>query len=197
MSSPSPVPGSRPSLEELFAEHREGLCGAIGAVLGRRAEVQEVLQEAFVKAFKAERSGRALEDRVAWLFVVVLNTARDAVRRESRRRAALPRAEENAVSWNDLPTRDPPPLERAARQEWLAAARAAIHRLSDPEKDVFLLKVAAESPFSAVSRALQIPEGTAKTRMRAALAKLRQSLAGYAPEEKSRSKLSRSTEDLR
>ena len=55
-------------------------------------------------------------------------------------------------------------------------AQAAVAGLSAPEQQVFLLRVGGELTFEAVAAALAIPVGTAKTRMRSALQKLRQAL---------------------
>ncbi len=65
--------------------------------------------------------------------------------------------------------------------EVLTAARSAIHELGDDEKEVFLLRASGEISFEAAAEALNIPVGTAKSRMRSALAKLRRNLSAFAP----------------
>lgn len=82
----------------------------------------------------------------------------------------------------DVSTRQHEPLLRLEGREWLGAARQAILRLSDPEKEVFLLRTSGGRSFAAIAAALDIPEGTAKTRMRTALKRLRLRLAAFAPE---------------
>jgi RNA polymerase sigma-70 factor (ECF subfamily) len=76
---------------------------------------------------------------------------------------------------------DMSPLARMQNREAVAAARQAILRLRDAEKEVFLLRTSAGLSFDAIGKALQIPIGTAKTRMRSALLRLRESLAAHAP----------------
>ena len=61
------------------------------------------------------------------------------------------------------------------------AIAAAIHELKNSEKEVFLLRTSAGLSFEEAANALHIPVGTAKTRMRAALIHLRQSLKHFAP----------------
>ena len=53
--------------------------------------------------------------------------------------------------------------------------------LEDDVKEVFLLRVSGELTFEAIAEALGIPVGTAKTRMRTALRRLRSHLAHLAP----------------
>lgn len=160
---------SDPPLAQLFQQHRHGLAGAVRGVLGPGAEVAEVLQDAFLKCWQAwHRSGEP-RDPVAWMFVVTMNVANDARRRGRRRPPPKTLDEETAMQLSS----ESPPTARLEQQEQVAVAQAAIARLGDDEKQVFLLKVSGGLTFEAVAQALAIPVGTAKTRMRTALQKLR------------------------
>ncbi len=165
-------------LEALFSRHAGGLAGAVRGILGANADVREVLQEAFLKAWRALSKGESPTEPVGWVFVLTLNLARDH-RRKAQRRG--PHLELDEVDEATLETRDRPDA-RLSRDETLAAARTAIHALPDDQKEVFLLRTSGELSFSAVAEALGIPVGTAKTRMRAALVSLRQTLRSFAPE---------------
>ena len=57
----------------------------------------------------------------------------------------------------------------------------ALYALSDAEREIFLLRTSAGLSFSAAAATLEIPIGTAKTRMRSALKRLRESLRDHAP----------------
>jgi len=166
-------------LEEIFREHAAGLAGAARGILGRDCDEQELLQEAFLRAWRALERGDAPDDPVAWVFVLTLNLARDQRRRRGRRGPTHDLDEVDDVQLIDRRTE---PLEALAGRETLAAARAAIFALDDAEKEVFLLRVSGGLSFEAVGQALAIPVGTAKTRMRKALRQLRQHLSGYALE---------------
>ena len=166
-------------LAGLFREHSRGLAGAVRGVLGARADVQEVLQEAFLKAWRALDGGSQPVDPTAWVFVLTMNLARDQLRRERRRG---PHHELNEVDEVRLQAREPEPAQRIEGREAVAAARNAIHTLADAEKEVFLLRASGDLSFAAVADALGIPVGTAKSRMRAALRNLRDRLADHAPD---------------
>lgn len=165
-------------LVELFEAHRDGLAGAVRGVLGGRADVAEILQDAFLNAWKAVQSGKQPEDPVAWVFVLTLNRARDHRRQHVRRPTPRPLDEATAVH---IPTTDPEPTRQAEGAEALVAAREAIRELGANEQEVFLLRASAELTFPAIAEALGIPVGTAKSRMRSALERLRSKLAGHAP----------------
>lgn len=180
MRVPEPAP---PDLAALFQEHRTGLAAAVRGILGPGAEVQEVLQEAFLRVWQTRDRQVSSGNLVGFVFVVTLNLARDHRRKLRRPGRQMPLEE---VCEMRLTSEDPPPAEQAERIEAVAAARTAIGKLRDAEKDVFFLRVSGGLPFEAVAENLGIPIGTAKTRMRSALATLRQSLSQHAPFEAGR-----------
>ena len=161
-----------PPLNELFQAHRRGLAGAVRSVLGPTADVAELLQEAFLKCWQHWQRGTRPADPVAWIFVVTWNAAVDARRRRQRRPV------HETLDEDVMPqaTTSPSPSHAMEQHEALLRARAAVAGLSDPEQQVFLLRVAGELTFEAVAATLAIPVGTAKTRMRQALMKLRHEL---------------------
>jgi len=182
----TPMPQlSAHDLAQLFHRHGEPLAGMVRAVAGRGADPAEVVQEAFLKAWRGIERGHRPDDPKAWVFTVTLNQARDIRRREARRAArSLPISTAMNPAMNPEGTRDPAPdpLAQMVRVEALEAAQSAIEALDDGEKDVFLLRVAGDLSFRDAALALGIPEGTAKTRMRTALARLRRDLRWFAPD---------------
>ncbi len=165
-------------LEALFQAHRSGLSGAVRGVLGPRADVHEVLQDAFLAAWRAQEDGKGPTEPVGWIFVLTMNLARSLRRKTRRRGVPLDIDEVDEVS---LTAKTGRPDAAAEENEALDAAQVAIRALPEAQKEVFLLRVSAGLPFHQVATALGIPEGTAKTRMRSALAELRQRLQGFAP----------------
>ena len=165
-------------LEALFEAHRTGLAGAVRGVLGPRADVEEVLQDAFLAALRAERAGTRTTSPVGWIFVLTMNQAR-SLRRTVRRRGVPLELDE--VDEVNLTSKSARPEAVVAGREAQDAAQAAIHALPRRQKEVFLLRVSGGLAFHEVAAALEIPVGTAKTRMRLALAELRQSLQAFAP----------------
>ena len=160
-----------PPLTELFQTHRQGLAGAVRSVLGSTVDVHELLQEAFLKCWQSWQRGTRPADPVAWIFVITWNVAIDARRRRQRRPHHESLDEDQMPTTATTPQRSP--SHALEQREAVVRAQAAIAGLSDPEQQVFLLRVAGELTFEGVAEALSIPIGTAKTRMRTALQKLR------------------------
>jgi len=173
---------AEPPLAELFQAHRQGLAGAVRSVLGPSADVAEVLQDAFLKCWQGWHRGTRPQDLAAWVFVVTWNAAVDA-RRRRQRRPDHETLDEDAMS---APVTHPP-SHALEQREAVARAQVAVAHLREAEQQVFLLRVAGELSFEAIAAELAIPVGTAKTRMRTALQKLRETLgAGIRLEEKLR-----------
>ena len=159
-------------LHELFQACRQGLAGAVRSVLGPSADVPEVLQDAFLKAWQQWQQGIRPNDPRAWIFVITWNAAKDARRRRQRR----PPHETLDEGTHVALVTHPSPTHALEQREAVDRAQAAVAELADGEQQVFLLRVAGELTFEAIAEQLAIPVGTAKTRMRAALAKLRTTL---------------------
>jgi RNA polymerase sigma factor (sigma-70 family) len=171
------MPEPEPSLADLFQAHRRGLAGAVRGVLGAAADVAEVLQDAFLRCWRRWQDGERPRDPVAWIFVVTWNVAVD-VRRRRKRRPEPEALDEETLMQSQSETA---PDRALMRDEELSRAQRAIERLADAEKQVFLLRVSGGLTFAAVADALAIPEGTAKTRMRSALQRLRRALGEAVP----------------
>src|SRR5690242_7483749 len=114
-----------PTLAELFQAHRMGLAGAVRSVLGKDADVAGLLQDAFLKCWRAAQGGTVPDDPVAWIFVVTWNVAVDARRRGLRRPLHQSLSEDDTVQ----PQVEQPPSQALEQREEFAQAQQAIARL--------------------------------------------------------------------
>ena len=87
-----------------------------------------------------------------------------------RKRQGLP--EDEAA----LASRDEGPTEIVEHDERLARLREALRELRPEEQEVFLLRQNGELTYEEIATTLDVPTGTVKTRMRLALARLREVL---------------------
>lgn len=131
------------------------LVGQLTAVTGNRAEAEDVVQEAFVRAL-THRMAR-VDNPEAWVRTVAVNLARSRWRRAQRFIGLLPALVPEAA----VASADHTPLMEALR-ELPAAQREAI-----------ALHHFADLPVVEVAETLGVPVGTVKARLsraRAALA---------------------------
>ncbi|WP_238397755.1 RNA polymerase sigma factor [Anatilimnocola aggregata] len=167
-------PATRParSLEDAFALHQSELLGTLYYLVGNLEDARDALQEAFVKCWKHQDQVEGVQNLKAWIFRIALNTGRDL--RETawrRKRQGLPE-DENSLAGNQLR-----PDEIVEHDERMQRLRSAMQLLREEEKEVFLLRQNGELTYEEIAEALGIPSGTVKTRMRLALARLREVLA--------------------
>jgi RNA polymerase sigma-70 factor, ECF subfamily len=130
------------------------------------ADAEDVVQEAF---FRFWRSRQRATDPTAYLYACVKNCALEWQRgrsRQARREeaAARPEAEPLFVG----------PLEQ---DEHRAVIEAALHQLPENQREVLVMKIWGGLSFPQIAAAMQVSTGTAASRYRYALAKLRDQLA--------------------
>jgi RNA polymerase sigma-70 factor (ECF subfamily) len=149
------------------------------ASLRNPEDAEDAAQEAFLKVLRSQ-TWRNLNDERAFLARVVWRTAADlrASRQTREARHAEPPRElsNNGLSLLDLVPSAAPDPETAAVA---ADADAALHRLIDtlPEELRQPLALSAEMNSREISAAMEIPEGTVRTRLMRARQMLREKLA--------------------
>ena len=97
--------------------------------------------------------------------------AADTFRRLARERRLAPLPEEE-----ELPSPEPGPEEAALRGEAAAALRRALGRLDEGERALVYLKEAEGLGVAELAESFGLPEGTVKSRLFRARAKLRAAL---------------------
>jgi RNA polymerase sigma factor (sigma-70 family) len=162
------------ALEEVFAHCQDELLGTLYYLLGNAEDARDALQEAFLRCWRHRQGVPQIDNLRAWIFRVALNVGRD-VRSAAWRRRRRPMDEDEQAM---LTSRERPPEAEAARREQLTLLRRALHGLRPEEQEVFLLRQNGQMTYDEIAETINIPVGTVKTRMRLALAKLREALEG-------------------
>ena len=132
---------------------------------------EDVTQEAFLAAWRALPEFRGDCRFSTWLSRLVSNAAIDCLRREKKHR------DTGDVDDLELPDGGPSPQEQAERSDTRDAVRRALDRLSPEHRQVLLLRFMQELDYGEIARALNVSEGTVKSRINRAKSKLREVLA--------------------
>jgi RNA polymerase sigma-70 factor (ECF subfamily) len=141
-------------------------------MLGNDQAAQDLVQDTFVKLWRSadrfdERKGRL----DTWVLLVARSLAIDGLRRrvlQARTLEALGPAPEASP--------EPGPDDLAATEDMAARARRAMAGLSDGQRAALELAYFGGKTSAEVAELEGIPVGTAKTRIRSALLKLREAL---------------------
>jgi RNA polymerase sigma-70 factor (ECF subfamily) len=158
-------------LLKAFDSARPDLVQTLARMLGNNDDAQDASQEAFLKCWRSRDQVGDVENLRAWIFRVGLNAARDLQRNVWRHRAK-PLTQPCALP--DRPR--PSPSEEVLHKETLDRLRFALADLRKEERDIFLMRQNSDLTYEEIGSVRRTPVGTVKTRMRAALQKLREVL---------------------
>jgi RNA polymerase sigma-70 factor (ECF subfamily) len=149
------------SFAAFYTASYQRLLGQLFAVTGDLAEAENLLQEAYARAFARWAQVYAYDRPEAWVRRVALNLAAVAARRLRRRAVALWRL-------------GPPPVVPELSPELLDLHRA-LGTLPLGQRQVIVLHHLVGLPVEEVARELRVPAGTVKSRLargRGALARI-------------------------
>ena len=170
-----PVPGlaDDAGIRAAYAAHGEELYRFALRLLGDAGLAEEVVQETFVRAWRASASYDPLVGSLrTWLFAIARNLATDS----ARARAVRPRVAADP----DLDGASPHPAERD-HAEFIARAwqiEEALGHLSPDHRQALVETYLRDRPRDQVATELGVPEGTLRSRVFYALKSLRVALEG-------------------
>jgi RNA polymerase sigma-70 factor, ECF subfamily len=160
--------GDDHALAEIFDRLGPAVYGAAVRVLGEGSAAQDVVQDVFVELWRdPDRYEPAAASLRTFLTLRARHRAVDLVRSELRRVARQERQHRLAQ-----PAAHPSPFELVADAEAARVVRDAVALLPDSQRQVVELAYYRGLTCREVALAAGIPEGTAKSRLRLALAKL-------------------------
>jgi len=158
--------GDRDAFAALFAYFAPRVKGYLLRLGLPGARAEELAQETLLTAWRrAEQYDPAFGSAAAWIFTIARNLRVDAARRDR----LVPRIELMAAE------PDPPPSADAVLQsaQHSARVREALERLPAEQAEVIRLSFFDDRPHADIERALGIPLGTVKSRLRLAMVRLR------------------------
>lgn len=166
------------ALHALVDRYANRLFGLLFRLTGRRDVAEELLQETFLRVVRTidqyEHSGRF----DAWIFRIAANLARDRFRARKRRGEAVSLDAELDGSSRaaELPGPDADPAQQAMAAEERERVAWALGQLSEPDREILLLRHHGQLSFREIAELLGVPLGTALARAHRALQRLRAAL---------------------
>jgi RNA polymerase sigma-70 factor (ECF subfamily) len=149
----------------LVERYRDRLGRYAMHMLGVREDAEEVLQDAFLRAYRALPRCDPPERFGAWLFAILANRCRTAGARRARHQAPLQRDGATTVEATTAPDE-----ERAA---WREAIAWALERLEPKYREAFLLKHVEEMTYEEMAGITGASVPALKMRVKRACERLR------------------------
>jgi RNA polymerase sigma-70 factor (ECF subfamily) len=156
--------GDTAAFAVLVARYRDRLGRYAIHMLGDREDAEEVVQDAFVRAYRS--LPRCEEDRFGpWLFGILVNRCRTAGRRSSRRHRLFVR--------DDVSLARAPAAQATDGAEWDDTVRWALGRLAPALREAFLLKHVEDMEYEEMARFTGAGVSALKMRVKRARERLR------------------------
>jgi RNA polymerase sigma-70 factor (ECF subfamily) len=161
--------GDASAFEQLIAEHRPRITRLVYRLLGWRGEVEDVVQDVFLIAYRKLPRFRGQSTLATWLAGIAINRCR------AHRRRWTPSWRWIERFWRQ---RRPPPTpdEAAAADETAERVRQAVRQLPSADREVIVLYYLEELPAAELARLLGISPGAVDVRLHRARQKLREML---------------------
>jgi RNA polymerase sigma-70 factor (ECF subfamily) len=151
--------GDAEAFEELYRRYRDWVYRLAWRFTGSEQDAQDVVQDTFIYLLKKFPGFRLTASMTTFLYPAVKHLSLNA-----RRKRCAGAADETTL--NKIPVAE----QNATPRSELAAALAA---LPNEQREVVLMRFVDEMSLAEVAASLDIPLGTAKSRLHNALRKLR------------------------
>jgi RNA polymerase sigma-70 factor (ECF subfamily) len=173
--------GQREAFGVLVRRYERELYGYLRRYLGDGDLADDVFQNTFLQLYTKIGKYEAGRPVRPWLYTIATHQAIDALRRQGRHQVlSLDQQREELADGEVsslvglLESRGPGPLDQAQGEERRQCVRASVDRLPDFLRQVVILAYYQGLKYREVADILDIPVGTVKSRLHAALVKLQE-----------------------
>jgi RNA polymerase sigma-70 factor (ECF subfamily) len=159
-----------PRFEEIFLPHLDAAYNLARWIVGREHDAQDVVQEAYARAWKGFSKFRGENPR-AWFLTIVRNTAYNWLKKHALDKERVAPFDEESLS---VPIEAVPPelsLDKQTQQ-----LRQALNRLPAEFREVLVLFEIEGWPYKTMAATLKVPLGTVMSRLSRARRRLREEL---------------------
>lgn len=146
--------GDERAASEIVARHAPALA-RFAANLGAREDVDDLVQDTFVRAFGSIEAFRGESSLRTWLFTIERRLLLDRRRSERRRRETIGVEEEDAATEYDA-------LDGVVAAETERRVRDAVERLTPTQREVFTLRVTEGLSYREIADIVGSTEGAAR-----------------------------------
>ncbi len=169
--------GRTEAFDELVGLHASKLFQTAYGLLGSRQDAEEVVQDAFVRAYKGLDEFRCDASFETWMHRIVLNLARNKYHWNRRRGEGLhtsinERARQSVLSESNMTTQDIPlpdntygPDKAMENRELEKNVMRGLECLPDTLREAMILRHVKDLPYENIAEILGCKIGTVKSRL--------------------------------
>lgn len=161
--------GCDDAFEVIHTRYRQPLTAYAASMMGcPRSQVEDIVQEVFLRSYKSLRNGSHVETLKPWLYRIAQNLCKDARCRE--RSIPVAEVDDSRVLFGPAIPNEPATV--LAKQEYLGGLVADINRLSDQQRTVLILRELHGFSHDEVADVLKINASASKMHLSRARANL-------------------------
>ena len=163
--------GDVDAFRPLVEKHQKKMLNIAYRMMGDYEAASEVVQDAFLQAYKTIRKFRGEARFSTWLCRIVINLSKNRIKqmktRLEREGVSLdaPIETEDGQVPHDPPAQEPSALEQMERKEVERAVQVCINALDNDYREVLVLRDIQGLSYDEISEILKIPGGTVKSRL--------------------------------
>jgi RNA polymerase sigma-70 factor (ECF subfamily) len=163
--------GEVDAFEVLVRRHQKRMLNIAYRIIGSYEEACEIVQEAFISAYKNIKGFKGKAKFSTWLYTIVINHSRNRLKQLKTRRYREAYSTNNPITTPDgeiqadPPSNAPSALDRLEAQDVQQQVQGCINILDAEFREVIILRDIQGFSYDEISVMLKVPEGTVKSRL--------------------------------
>jgi RNA polymerase sigma factor (sigma-70 family) len=158
------IGGNQKAFHKLRVKYYTAVYKLIGRMIKNKEEVEDLAQEAFIKAFSSLASFNDEYAFSTWLFKIATNNSIDYIRKKKLQTFSIDKpveSEESDYSF-ELAGTDPEPDQELMASQRKKMLEDAMNELPAKYRQVIIMRHVDEKEYSEISKILKLPLGTVK-----------------------------------
>ncbi len=159
--------GDKHAFDLLYSRYQHKIHGLVGRFVRNQEEVEDVVQEAFIKAYRALPRFRGDSAFYTWLYRIAINTSKNYLVAKRRRPPGVDVDVEDAEFMDGAdPLKETEGPEGALRRDQLEEAiKRAIEALPDDLRSAVTLREFDGLSYEQIAHVMDCPVGTVRSRI--------------------------------
>jgi RNA polymerase sigma-70 factor (ECF subfamily) len=165
--------GNTEAFGELVRKYQDRLYNVVVRIVGCRTEAEDIVQEAFVRAFVTLKSFRQDCAFFTWLYRLAVNLALTHMR---QKRLAVSLEVGCELGASEPIDQSASPMDKLMREERGPVINAALAELSEEYRTILVLREIEQFDYATIAEILRVKIGTVRSRLHRARMQMRKLL---------------------
>jgi RNA polymerase sigma-70 factor (ECF subfamily) len=163
--------GDLGAFEQLVKKHQKKMFNLVFRIAGDHDDASEIVQDAFVAAFRSIRKFRGASRFTTWLTTITINQARNRMKQVRSRRLHEVNSLDDPIDTKDGSIMADPPskaasvLDQLEQRDLQEKVQECIAALEPDFREVIVLRDLQEFSYDEIGTMLKVAAGTVKSRL--------------------------------